>query len=340
MRGTMIAAVFALSGMIIRTKLLFLLSAAVLGASTLPNTSHAQVASNQAIEKLAAAFALDTAGHPAQAIAAADKLLASGALNRIEQADALDLEGICYLEMDQTDKAVHALDTAQQLLAPGNTGLQAAILDNLGRVYAARGDRGVAERLYQRAFRLFQAAGDHGGMVRVLNNQAYIALSEKKDRQARKYLKCSDREMALANDLDNDDLAALASMHGWLALNEYDTRAGVEAYQRALQLWVELHGEQHPLTAWGTFLLGQAEALNGQWREGAQAMEKGLALTRATMGDRSLRYLRGEMAYAQVLDRMGESGRAAQLRLDAQTKQAPVTGETCRNCTISVTGLR
>jgi hypothetical protein len=129
-------------------------------------------------------------------------------------------------------------------------------------------------------------------------------------------------------------------MHGWLAMNEHDTRAGVEAYQRALQLWVQFHGEQHPLTAWGTFLLGQAKALNGQWREGAQTMEKGLALTRATTGDRSLRYLRGEMAYARVLDEMGESDRAAQLRLDAQTKQATLAGNTCGNCTISVTALR
>src|SRR6516164_8389997 len=168
MKGAMIAAVFAPCAMIISRKLLFPLSAAVLGATILPNTSHAQVASNRAIEELAAAIALDTAGHPAQAIAAADELLASGALSRIEQADALDLEGICYLEMDQTEKAIHALDAAQLLLAPGDTGLQAAILNNLGRTYAARGDATVAERLYRRAFRLFEAAGNHGGMVRVL----------------------------------------------------------------------------------------------------------------------------------------------------------------------------
>jgi ATP/maltotriose-dependent transcriptional regulator MalT len=340
MRGTMIAAVAALCGMIISRKLLLPLSAAVLGASILPNTSHAQSASDQPIEKLAAAFRLDTAGNPAQAIAEVDKLLASGALSRTQQADALDLEGICYHEMDQPDKALHAFDAALQLLAPGDTGLRASILDNLGRVYVSRGDRAVAERLYRRAFWLFETAGDHGGMVRVMNNRAFIALSEKKDRQAREYLKWSDREMELAKDLDNDDLAALMSMHGWLALNEHDTRAAVEAYRRALQLWVEFHGEQHPLTAWGTFILGQAEALNGQWREGAQTIEKGLALTRATMGDRSLRYLRGEIAYARVLDQMGESARAAQLRLDARTKQASVTGETCRNCRISVTALR
>ena len=114
----------------------------------------------------------------------------------------------------------------------------------------------------------------------------------------------------------------------------------MEAYRQALRLWTEFHGEQHPLTAWGTILLGQAEALNGHYNQGAQTMEKGLALTKATSGENSSRYLTTEMAYARVLDRMGESTRAAQLRQDAQAKQAALTAGSCRNCAISVLALR
>jgi tetratricopeptide (TPR) repeat protein len=326
--------------MISSGKLPLLLSAAALAASILPIASSAQGTSPQAHEKLAAAFALDTTGHPAEAIVAAERLLASGALSRVEQADALDLKGMCYRELDQPDKAVHALEAAEALLGPTDTNLQAAILDNLGGIYVLMGNRKVGERLYANSFRLFEAASDHGGMMRVANNQASLALDEKKDRHARKYLERSDLEAKLATNLDKDDLAALASMHGRLALNQGDTGGAVEAYRQALQLWTEFHGEQHPLTAWGTVLLGQAEALNGHYNQGAQTMGKGLALIKATSGENSSRYLTTEMEYARVLDRMGESTRAAQLLQDAQSKQATLTAGNCLNCTISVVALR
>jgi tetratricopeptide (TPR) repeat protein len=316
-----------------------LLIAVVLGGAIETGALHAQTNSNS-YEKLAAAFALDTGGHPVQAIAAAEELLSSGNLNRVEQAEALDLEGMAYLELEQMDKAVHSLEVAERLLGPQDTKEHAAILDNLGRVYAARQNYEVALHLYQRAFQLFEAAEDHGGMVRVANNQAEIALSAKKNGQARKYLRRAGREVRQAKNLDKDDFAALASMHGWLALNEGDTYGGVREYGRALQLWTEFHGPQHPLTAWGTVLLGQARALNGEWKEGAGTMQKGLALIKATAGDRSLRYLTAETAYARVLDGMGESAEAAQLRQDARTKQAAFAGESCRDCTISVMALR
>jgi tetratricopeptide (TPR) repeat protein len=315
------------------------LIAVVLGGAIGTSALHAQTISNS-YEKLAAAFALDTEGHPAQAIAAAEALLVSGTLSRVEQADAMDLQGIAYLELDQMDKAVHALEAGEALLGPENTKERAAILDNLGRIYAARQNYDVATRLYEQSFRLCEAAGDHGGLARVLNNQAEVALSEKKNGQARKYLDRAEREAKLANNLDIDDLAAFASMQGWLALNRGDTYGGVEAYSRALKLWTIFHGEQHPLTAWGTLLLGQAEIQHGEWKEGARTMQKGLALTKATLGDRSLRYLGAEAAYARVLDQMGESVEAAQLRQDAASKQAAFAGETCRDCTISVMALR
>jgi tetratricopeptide (TPR) repeat protein len=316
-----------------------LLIAVVLSGAFGTGALHAQAISNS-YQKLTAAFALDTAGHPAQAIAAAEALLVSGTLSRVEQSDALDLEGMCYLELDQMDKAVHALESAEVLLNPGDAKGRAAILDNLGRVYASRRNYDVAGHLYEQSFRLFEAAGDHGGMTRVANNQAQIALSEKKNGRARKYLERADRESKQTKNLDKDDIAALISMHGWLALNEGDTRGGVEAYRRALWVWRDTHGEQHPLTAWGTLLLGQAEALNGQWKDGARTMEKGLALTKATLGDRSLRYLAGETAYAKVLEQSGDTVQASQLRQDAATKQAAFGVQSCRDCTISIMALR
>lgn len=250
------------------------LIAILLGCVMQASALHAQtvLAAN---EKVVAAFSLDTAGHPAQALAAAVELLASGTLGRMEQIDTLDLEGICYLELDQMDKAVHALEAAQALLEPGDTQQQAAILDNLGRIYAARENYEVASHLYQRSFQLFEAISSHEGMVRVANNQAEVALSQKKNRQARKYLERADHEAAQAHTLDLDDLASLESMRGWLALNEGDARGGLGAYQRALRIWTEAHGEQHPLTHGGWCWWGRCRRSTGRRKRGREPWRKG-----------------------------------------------------------------
>lgn len=126
-----------------------------------------------------------------------------------------------------------------------------AVLDNLGRVYAANGELGRAARLYERAFRIAEGLGEHSAMARVANNQADIALKQDHDRAARKYLERADEQAKQAPELSNDALAAIASMKGWLALKKSDASDALIEYQEALRLWRELHGERHPLTAWG-----------------------------------------------------------------------------------------
>jgi tetratricopeptide (TPR) repeat protein len=248
---------------------------------------------------------------------------------------------MCYQQLNQPQKAVHSLEAAQALLGPQDVKELGAVLDNLGLVYSGNGNFEVAAHLYERAFRVFEDAGYHGGMSRVANNQAGVALSEKKNRQAGKYLELADREAKLATDLDNDDLAARLSMRGWQALTNGDVSEEVESYQRALRLWKEAHGEQHPLTAWGMLLLGQAQALSGQWPEGVRTMGEGLARTAATVGDGSPRYLAAEMAYARLLDQTGNRVQAARLREDVQRKQPTAfASQGCNNCTISVMALR
>jgi tetratricopeptide (TPR) repeat protein len=292
-------------------------------------------------EKLAAAFALDTDGHPAQAIAAAEVLLQSHTLTTLDQARALNLEGMCYQQLDQSQRAVHSLEAAQALLTPQDMKELGAVLDNLGLVYSGNGNFQVAAHLYQRAFRVYEAAGYHGGMVRVANNQAGVALSQRKIREATKYLELANREAQLASDLNNDDRAALLSTRGWLALTKGDVSGGVESYQRALRLWKEAHGEQHPLTAWGMLLLGQAQAFSGERQEGVRTMGEGLARTAATLGDKSLRYLAAQTAYARLLDQTRNGVQAGRLREDVRRKQpAAFASQGCNNCTISGMALR
>jgi tetratricopeptide (TPR) repeat protein len=153
--------------------------------------------------------------------------------------------------MGEPEKAVRALEEAQRLLGANDSDELGAVLDNLGRVYAANGDLGTAARLYERAFRIAEGLGEHSAMARVANNQADVALKQNHDRAARKYLQRADEQAKQAPELNDDGLAAIASMKGWLALKESDATDALIEYQEALRLWRELHGERHPLTAWG-----------------------------------------------------------------------------------------
>jgi tetratricopeptide (TPR) repeat protein len=289
--------------------------------------------------QLAAAFALENAGRPEAAIAAAQSLIDSRSLTPFDRAQALDLEGISYEDLDEPEKAMHALEEAAHLLRPQDNKQLAAVFNNMANVYRAWGHFTIAEYLYERAFQQAKAVAEHGDMARAANNQASLALAEKRNRVARKYLQRSDREARQATDLDDDDRAGMASMHGWLAWNKGHTTEALQQYRQALELWRRKHGGQHESTAWGMLLAGQAEARAGDRDAGLRTMREGFALTAAIEGEKSHRYAVAELAYARLLGRAGNRIQAAVMQQDAQTRLAVFENRSCRDCTISAMAL-
>jgi tetratricopeptide (TPR) repeat protein len=251
------------------------LCALILGGAMAASALHGQEI-NPTHQRLVAAFDMENAGKPQQAIAAAEALIGSRALARFDQVQALDLEGISYGDLDEPEKAVHALEEAAHLLGPQDHQEMAAVLNNMAGIYREWGHSSIAEYLYERAFQQAEAAARHGDMARVSSNLAGLALSEKENRAARNYLRRCDSEAKQATDLDDDDRGGMASMHGWLALNEGHARAALEQYRHALELWRRKHGEQHPSTAWGRLLVGKAEAMAGDRDAGLRNMREGL----------------------------------------------------------------
>jgi hypothetical protein len=65
-----------------------------------------------------------------------------------------------------------------------------------------------------RAFRIAEELGEQSAMARVANNQADIALKQDHGRVARKHLQRADEQAKQAPKLNNDALAAIASMKG------------------------------------------------------------------------------------------------------------------------------
>lgn len=289
--------------------------------------------------QLASAFALEYAKQPAAAIAAAQSLIDSRSLTPFDRAQALDLEGISYQDLDEPEKAMHVLEEALHLLGPRDNKELAAVFNNMANIYGAWGHFTIAEYLYERAFQQAKVAAEHGDMARTANNQASLALAEKRNRAARKYLQRSDHEARQATDLDDDDRAGMASMHGWLAWNKGNATEALKQYRQALELWRRKHGVQHLSTAWGMLLVGQAEAKAGDKDAGLRTMREGLALTAAIEGDKSRHYAAAELAYARLLGRMGNPTQAAVLQQDAQSKLTAFENRSCRDCTISAMAL-
>ncbi len=290
--------------------------------------------------RLARGLAFETAGRPAQALALARSLLERRGLGQLDRARALELEGIAFQTLGEPEKAERALKAAEYLLGSNDSRELAAVLDNQGRVAAGRGDLKSAARLYQRAFALEEENGNHAGMARVSNNQAGIALNERKDRDARTYLERAGQEAEQAPDLGNDARASIASMQGWLDMQQGNAGAALREYRHALQLWRELYGERNPMTAWGLVLAGQAQVKTGDGPAGARTMRSGLNMMAAALGTENQRYNEAERAYAGVLEQMGQRGEALRLQSDVQAKEAVRQEQSCADCAVNGMVLR
>jgi tetratricopeptide (TPR) repeat protein len=93
-------------------------------------------------------------------------------------------------------------------------------LQNLGSMYAQTGDRQGAERAFTDSLGNFQAAGYRRGEGIALNNLGRLALDSGECANARLML---ERSLALAREVEDSELAALASVNlSWALCEEGD----------------------------------------------------------------------------------------------------------------------
>jgi tetratricopeptide (TPR) repeat protein len=197
----------------------------------------------------------------------------------------------------------------------------------------------VANKIQTKALSLYEKTEDHEGIVRTACNLAAIAFSQKKVASGSKYLERTVKEARAANDLDDDDRAAIASLQGWEALFHDDFTLGLTRYRQALDLWRRRHGEEHPYTGWGHLLLGDANAEAGQLTTALGEMRQGIAILDHTLGRQNPRYLLAEIAYSRILDATGSHSEAAQIKSTAELVLKEVYRRQCAGCTISAVAL-
>jgi tetratricopeptide (TPR) repeat protein len=218
---------------------------------------------------------------------------------------------------------------------PDNVRDYAVALDDFGGLYLATGQFEIANKIKTKALGLYEKIDDHRGISRASCDLAAIAFSQKEVRSGSKYLERAVKEVRAANDLDDDDRAAIASLQGWEALFHDDFTLSLTRYRQALDLWKRRHGEEHPYTGWGYLLLGDVDAKAGHLMMALEEIKHSIAILDRALGRESPRSLTAEIAYSRILDETGSHLEATQIRATAEPLLKGVHRKQCVGCTIS-----
>jgi tetratricopeptide (TPR) repeat protein len=300
-------------------------------------TTHPLVAQIKSAQRLTNAFALEMEAKPAPATVELHELLNSGSLDTLGSGKAWNRLGLAYEDMGEFALSQHAYEESLRILKdlPDNLRDYAIALNDFGGLYVAIGQFEAADKMRTTALSIYEQLADHAGMARASCNLATIAFGRKKVTAGDKYLARAVKEAKVATDLDDDDRAAISSLQGWQAQFDGDFPMSVARYRKALDLWRRHHGEEHPFTAWGHLLLGDALFEADQLTTALDEIKQGVAILDHTVGNQNPHYLIAELAYSRVLDATGSHAEAARVKATAESLLKDVYRNQCAGCTIS-----
>ena len=300
-------------------------------------------AQTEPAQRLTQAYALEREGKPAAAIPELQQLLSSRVLDEAGTGKAWNILANAYQDEEDFADARHAYEESVQIYettAPSKPGDRAAVLDDFGQLYVSTQQFDVATKLETKALQLYEQVGDHAGMARAASHLAGTAFSQGNVSYGSKFLKRAAKEATLANNLDDDDRAAIESLKGWQAQLDGNVAMSVTSYGRALALARKRHGDEHPATGWSYVLLGNADAAAGDWTDALADMRSGLAILDRTMGRQSQHYLIAAIAYSRALDGAGFHAEAAKIRTAAEPLLKERSRKRCDGCTVTVAAFQ
>src|SRR5689334_11237610 len=212
-------------------------------------------------QRLAEAYRLEREGKASLAIAKLTSLLDAKSLDPTGIGKAWDLLGLAFEDQGDFSAARHAFEQSIRAYERlPNASDYAMALDDFGELHVLTGQLDLAVRMMEKALHLYETAEDHAGIVRASSYLAGALFSQKKIREGKKNLNRALKELQMANQNDDDDLATLASLQAWLAQREGNIRASVSNYQQSLDLLRKNHGEESTFTGWAYVLLGKVRA--------------------------------------------------------------------------------
>ena len=249
--------------------------------------------------------------------------------------------GFAYKEAGQFQNARRCYEQALSTFGdnPAADADRAAAFDNFGGLQEELGNLADAQNLLAKAAEIAGRIQDHFRVASVLTEMAGIGIEQKHYKVAKKYLQTAVHEATQVHGTKMNLIANLYATKGWLESVTGNKIEAVWDYRESLEACKGQYGNQHPLTGWSYLLLGKAFAEEGNLEDGIKEIRDGLAILEANAGKSDLRYLVGEVLYAEVLDRTGahsesvKLGSAARQALDSRLKNQ------CAGCTISAWSL-
>jgi tetratricopeptide (TPR) repeat protein len=262
-------------------------------------------------------------------------------LSAFETGKAWNILGLAYEDRGDIQPARHAFEESIRILEPlPNVRDYAMAVDGLGGIYVATGQFEDADKLRTKALGLYETAGDHGGIAMTSSDLALSAFRQNKVGRGKKYLEQAVREAGAADDIDNDNRAAIVSLEGWKAWHDGNYSTSVAKYRRALEFLRSIHGEDHPSIGWAHVQLGDADVAAGQLKAALTETKEGLDILDRSLGRQDPHYLLAELAYARVLDASGSHAEAAPIRATAESMLKENERRQCPGCTVSAMALR
>jgi tetratricopeptide (TPR) repeat protein len=157
--------------------------------------------------------------------AAAESARLAVALKRDDLlAEALNAEAAVYFSRGSMEKALPLYE--EMLALTDEPRIRGFAYQNLGILHAREGDPDEAERRLEEAYEEFDRAGHGHGKAHVQNNRAAVSLDRGRFEDAEEF---ATRAMALARDVDDLDLLAIATLNRAEALERLDRVDEAEA---------------------------------------------------------------------------------------------------------------
>lgn len=287
------------------------------------------------------AFELNERGRFAETIELISRLTTATTLTEHELGQVWTSLAVAYHEEGRYREAATAYEHALHFIGKDSkyASEYGAALSAYAILYNEMGQTDTARKMQNQALRVYTEVNDHAGIGDACRTLANFALTQRRKKSARSYVRCAIEQSKLADGLNEDYLAALSTTEGWL--DEFDKQyaAASSEYQKALNFWEQKHGEQNFLVGWGYMLLGKVSFEAGEVGDAMAEMSKGLSILQRAAGPESVKYLHAELAYAPVLDAVGAHPQAREMRTNATEALHRFYREQCINCSIGADAL-
>lgn len=290
------------------------------------------------------AYVLEVHGDFVSAIAILAPIANSPSVGLSDQTKGmvLNLLGSAYRVTDNFAGAQHCYEKAIAILRrdPSSQSELASAIENLGSLEESLGHSAESERLRRHARKIYIALDDHAGLARVSTNLAVIAMHRDDRSAVRSHLGQALQEAQLARDLDDDQIASMNGVQGWLALKDGKPQSALSFFDNAIAHWARPHGPSSCQVATGLVLRAHAYEKEGDFKDASTDLQQAENIFATKLGKNSTLYWSAVLDESVLLKHEGHEREARSLEICATSALHSIERGACVNCTITAEAFR